>query len=168
LHNSQTAGGPNVRYAGSLLKYSFDEADHRKGINIVDLDGAGNVALEQVSLSPKRDVRCIEGFLKDILEAPQDSREDYVMVTLRDTEPILDVMGKLRQVYPNVQNVQRPALTTGGDLRKPFADHRGQGEAQLFGSFYTQVTGQDLSIEQGAEMGVVLDELFRQRREAMG
>jgi len=168
LHNSQTAGGPLVRYAGSLLKYSFDEANHCKGINIVDLDGAGNVTLEQVSLSPRRNVRRIEGFLKDILEAKQDCREDYVMVTLRDADPILDVMGKLRLVYPQVMHVERPALTTGGDLRKPFGDHRGQGEAQLFGSFYSQVTGQDLSVEQGAEMASMLDELFRQRREALG
>jgi DNA repair protein SbcD/Mre11 len=168
LHNSQTAGGPHTRYAGSLLKYSFDEANHRKGINIIDLDGAGNVALEQVSLSPCRDVRRIEGFLQDILEAPQGNREDYLMVTLRDTEPILDVMGKLRQVYPQVLHVERPALTINGDLRKPFGDHRRQGEEQLFGSFFTQVTGQGLSDEQGKEMAVVLDELFRKRREAMG
>lgn len=169
LHNVQTAGAANIRYAGSLLKYSFDEANHRKGITIVDMDDSGHISLEQVTLSPRRDVRRLDGLLRDILEAPMGKgQEDFIMVSLQDTEPILDVMGKLRQVYPNVLHVERPALTTGGELRKPFGDHRRQGEEQLFSSFYAQVTGQDLSSDQSTEMNLILDDLFRQRREAMG
>ena len=168
LHNAQTAGQPHIRYAGSLLKYSFDEATHQKGINLIDLDAAGGVTVEQLALSPRRDVRCMKGFLADILQAPPPAghKDDYLMITLQDREPILDVMGKLRQLYPHVLHIERPYLSSTGELRKPECDYRQQGEAQLFGTFFRQVTGEDLSPGQESRLAVLLDELFRQRREA--
>ena len=67
LHKAQHVGGTAIRYAGSLLKYSFAEADHRKTVDLVEIDGKGTVRAEAVALSPRRDLRCIEGFLADIL-----------------------------------------------------------------------------------------------------
>ena len=46
LHRPQSVT-ERVRYAGSLLKYSFDEADHRKSVTVVDLAGDGAVAIEE-------------------------------------------------------------------------------------------------------------------------
>ena len=50
-----------MRYSGSLLKYSFSEADHVKGVGIVDLAADGSSSYEAVPLTPRRDVRIIEG-----------------------------------------------------------------------------------------------------------
>jgi len=66
LHRPQTFGA-RVRYSGSLLKYSFSEADHRKSASVVELDATGNVTVEEIPLSPRRDVRIVEGFLKELL-----------------------------------------------------------------------------------------------------
>ena len=168
LHNAQTAGHPYIRYAGSLLKYSFDEATHQKGINLIELDAAGGVTVEQLALSPRKDVRCMDGFLAEILQAPLQAgnKDDYLLITLKDREPILDVMGKLRQLYPHVLHIERPYLSSAGELRKPECDFRHQSEAQLFGTFFRQVTGEGLSPGQESQLAVLLDELFRQRREA--
>lgn len=170
LHNAQTAGHQRIHYAGSLLKYSFDEAAHKKGINIIDMDAAGGVTIERVALSPKKDVRCIQGVLADILHSGtgDQHKEDYLMVTLEDREPILDVMGKLRAVFPHVLHIERPYLSSTGELRKPDRDYRHQSEAQLFSAFFHQVTGEDMSAGQEAHFTGLLDELFRQRREAAG
>lgn len=170
LHNAQTAGNERIRYAGSLLKYSFDEAAHQKGISVIDLDARGDVSIEQVSLTPRREVRRISGLLSDILQAPQTggNKEDYLLVTLEDREPILDVMGKLRQVYPNILHVEKPYLSPTGDLRKPDLDYRRQSEAQIFGAFFHQVTGETMSAEQESRLAGLLNEMFRQKREAAG
>jgi exonuclease SbcD len=170
LHNAQTAGNERIRYAGSLLKYSFDEAAHQKGINIIDLDACGGVSIEQVSLVPRRDVRRICGLMSEILQAPQTGgdKEDYLLVTLEDREPILDVMGKLRQIYPNVLQVERTYLSAAGDLRKADLDYRQQSEAQLYGTFFRQVTGETLSQGQESRLTELLNEMFRQKREATG
>jgi exonuclease SbcC len=107
LHRPQTAGAPHVRYSGSLLKYSFSEADHAKSVSLVELDAKGQANVEEITLSPKHDVRVVTGMLADLLEGPAEgkSREDYLLVRLENREALLDVMGKLREVYPNVMHV---------------------------------------------------------------
>jgi exonuclease SbcD len=167
LHNSQQAGTNTIRYSGSLLKYSFAEASQEKGINIVELDGAGTARIEKISLSPRRDIRCIEGTFKEILQRPVEmfSREDYLMVTLLDTEPILDAMGKLREVYPNVLRIESPRFSKSGVLSGLATDHRKLTEKELFGAFFSQMTGESMTEQQQTELANVLEELYRQQRE---
>ncbi len=167
LHRPQKAGYEHVRYAGSLLKYSFSEALHRKSVTLVEIDGAGKAAAETVSLTPRREVRRLEGYFKDILAGPQDGegRDDYIMVTLLDSGPIMDAMGRLRQVYPNMLHLERPGLTAGGELRGPAGDHRRLGDAELFSSFFEQVTGTPLSGEQNKAFTQTLEKFYRRERE---
>lgn len=167
LHRPQNTGGEHIRYSGSLMKYSFSEAGHRKSVTLVEIDGNGKTAVEEIFLSPRRDVRCIEGFLDDILAGPKnrESREDYLKVVLKDSGAILDAMGKLRNVYPNVLHIERPFLTMGGDLRGPGGDHRSLSEIDLFSSFFEQVAGVPLSGEQLGIFTDTVESLYRQERE---
>jgi exonuclease SbcD len=149
LHRPQAAGRDSIRFAGSLLKYSFAEANHRKSVTLVEVDEKGQARWEEISLTPKREVRLVEGYLRDILKGPQNgaSKEDYLMISLKDPGAILDIMGKLREVYPNVLHIEREHLTgeeqfcTGGkDLRK-------FGELKLFSSFFQECTGMEFPQE---------------------
>lgn len=167
LHRPQDAGGGHIRYSGSLMKYSFSEAAHSKSVTLVEMDRNGKTTAEEIFLSPRRDVRCIEGFLDDILAGPQngESREDYLKVVLKDRGAILDAMGKLRNVYPNVLHIERPFPAMGGDLRGPGGDHRSLSETDLFSSFFEQVAGLPLSGEQLGIFTDTVDGLYRQERE---
>lgn len=167
LHRPQNIEG-NIHYAGSLMKYSFAEHSHKKSVTLVEMDGGGYLTLEQVSLSARREVRCLEGYLSEILAAPDSSanKNDYLMVTLKDSGAILDAIGKLREVYPNVLHIERPHLLSGGELRGPAGDHRRQNELDLFASFFEQVTGESLTAEQSRTFTAALEALYRQEREA--
>ncbi|MHB1042637.1 MAG: exonuclease SbcCD subunit D C-terminal domain-containing protein, partial [Eubacteriales bacterium] len=127
----------------------------------------GKTTFEEIPLSPRRDVRCLEGFMNDLLAGQQsgESREDYIMATLKDTGAILDAMGKLREVYPNVLHIERPHLIEGGELRGPAGDHRCLSEVDLFSSFFEQVTGDPLSAGQNQAFAAALEELYRKERE---
>ncbi|MDI6906864.1 MAG: exonuclease SbcCD subunit D [Thermoanaerobacterales bacterium] len=168
LHRPQEAGAPHQRYAGSLLKYSFSEADHRKSVTVVEIDAAGRVTWDAVRLTPRREVRCLAGCLRDILKGPKngENRDDYLMVTLQDTGAILDAMGQLRAVYPNVLHIERPHLTLGGELRGPSGDHRRQSESDLFAAFFEQVTGNPLSGAEREAFKTVTEAVNRHEREA--
>jgi exonuclease SbcD len=150
LHRPQKIGSESICYSGSLMKYSFSEADHKKSINIVEMDGEGKTRIEKVSLSPRRDVRILDGYLADILSQAENdaAKSDYLMVTLRDTGAIFDAIGKLRQVYPNVMHIERPLLNSDGRLANDNLDHRKVNEADLFANFYQQVTEENLTDEQ--------------------
>lgn len=164
LHKSQSAGGEHIRYAGSLMKYSFSEAAHKKSVTLVEMDAAGDIRWEPFPLCPRRDVRCWDGYLSDLLAGPPDGagKEDYIMVTLRDSGAILDVIGKLREVYPHVLHIERPYLTLGGDLRGPGGDHRRLSEMDLFSSFFRQVAGEELSPEQQKALAETVEDIYRQ------
>jgi exonuclease SbcD len=169
LHRPQQAGNELIRYSGSLLKYSFSESGHDKSVNIVDLDAPGECRVEKISLSPRRDVRCVEGLLDDILQRARDDKngDDYLMVTLLDKGPILNVMGKLREVYPNVLDLERPVLMASGQIGSGSIDHRKMQDIELFSSFFSQVTSEDLTEEQSMAYTKSVDALHQQERESL-
>ena len=168
LHRPQSTAGDRLHYSGSLLKYSFSEAQQPKSVHVVEMDPDGNCAVERIALTPRRDVRCIRGTLKELLGGPAcgESREDYIMATLTDVEPVLDAMGKLSTVYPNLLHVERTYLSSGGESGSAGADRRRLSDADLFHAFFSQVTGEELSQEGEKTFAETVDALRRADREA--
>jgi len=123
-----------------------------------------------VPLSPRRDVRRLEGTLAELLaRGPADSRrDDYVLASLLDRGALLDPIGQLRAVYPNALSIERPLFEAAGDgeLRRPRPGS--VGDLELFGTFFRYATGEDLSAADRAELSAVIDALDRRRREAEG
>ena len=153
LHASQEVGFQQVRYSGSPLKYSFSEIAHDKSATLVDLRADGDIHhLEEIPLTPRRDLRKLEGDLESLLTrkpAPRH-RDDYLLVELSDTGALLDPMGRLREVYPNILLIERPALDHQGDGEGSTLTREDlkQDEVTLFKNFYQQVTGTDLDDDQ--------------------
>jgi len=168
LHQAQQVGRPEIRYAGSLIKYSFAEANHRKSVAMVDIDAAGNTTVELIPLTPRRDVRHIEGYLADILTgADQDGqKQDYMMVTLKDHGVILDPIGKLRQAYPHILHVGKVEQLLDGRMTASGGDYRRRTEADLFADFFTQVTGQPLAAAETVALERLLTAFHAKEREA--
>ena len=161
-----------VQYAGSLLPYSFAEADHEKSVAVVDIPataaGPCPAHVELVRLSPRRQVRRLQGLLADILAAgtSDPGAQDYLEVTLTDHGAIYDAMGRLREVYPNTLSLRRAELeVTPG--QGPVRDHRTMTERELFTGFFQHVTGEQLSAEQDQTLIDTLEDLGRHDREAV-
>lgn len=167
LHNAQRAGSENIRYAGSLMKYSFDEAEQKKGVELVELGENGVTARETIALRPRRDVCRIKGFFDEILRdrAAYPAGDDYMAVTLKDRQAILDVHGQLSQIYPNLMQIERPYLGTGGVLKQEKSDYRTKSETELFSDFFCQMTGQPLDEAQRALFNRSYESLLAKQRE---
>ena len=167
LHRPQTIG-ERIHYSGSLLKYSFSEVDHRKSVALVELDGSGTARVERVELTPRRDVRVVEGSLKELLAGAGregGGDDDYLLVRLTDRQALLDPVGKLRAIHPNVLHLERTGLGTAtGDVASG-RERLKLSERELFTSFFEEVTGDGL-LEGGAEaFAAVVDDLRRLERE---
>ena len=167
LHCPQVLGRGTVRYCGSLMKYSFDESDQTKGVHVVEMGGDGACNVETIALRPRREVRRIAGPFAELLagEAGGDSKNDYLEVMLLDPGPVLDAMGRLRDVYPNVLHIRRPEHEPGSAQASDRPNVRTMDDAQLFKAFYAHVTGGDLSAEQEAAFAQIVDDLRRRERE---
>lgn len=168
LHRPQKVGAQNIRYSGSLMKYSFAEAIHKKCVYMIDMDEKGDIKVQEIELKPKRDVRCIEGYLEEIIKGPKsgESKEDYMLVKVKDTEPIFNIMEKVRAVYPNALSIDRPQLTLGGNLSGLDKDYKKLSEFDLYSSFFKQVTDLEISMDQGHLFEKALEKFYKEEREA--
>jgi exonuclease SbcD len=149
LHRPQHKGELHIRYSGSILKYSFSEQHQRKGITLVEMDANGLKSATHLPLHPLRDMRILEGELHTLLEQGQvdPNNEDYLLVRLTDRHALLDPMGKLRQVYPNVLHLEKPGMLEMSD-QPIHRDKLKRGELDMFRDFFAQVHGQALTPEQ--------------------
>ncbi len=163
LHGRQFKGTECIRYSGSPLKYSFSEENHIKSVTVVDVDESGMQAINQIVLQPLRNLRSINGALKDILDnAQQDNaKDDYLLIKLTDTHAILDVMGKLREVYPNILHLERPGLMARKDNAIKQPRHVHANELTMFNDFFSQMMDRPLSDDEADLIKITIDGIHR-------
>ncbi len=171
LHRPQKVKKDCIRYAGSLLKYSFSEALQKKSITMVEMNGDGQVDITLHSLSPKHDMRVIRGELDQLLDPNVYSaadKDDYIMAMLTNRGELIDPIGKLRGVYPNILRLQRETFEREAGDEKTSAGHNfiEKSPIDLFEEFYENASGETFSEEKQKEMEHLLDELERNRRNA--
>ena len=102
LHAPQNRGD-TIRYSGSLLKYSFSEVNHKKGVTIVDMASDGHVEIEHVAITPARDMREIEGTFNQLINdgVTDPHADDFLRICLTDKQTVPNAMAQLQQIYPN-------------------------------------------------------------------
>jgi DNA repair protein SbcD/Mre11 len=170
LHRPQSVVDGRIEYAGSLLKYSFSEATHAKSVSLVEMDAAGRCRVERWPLVPRHDVRRVSGQLAELLRGPASGEraDDYLEASLLDDGPVLDPMGRLLAVYPNLLLVSRPAIEARADALASTgasADHRRRDELDAFRSFFEDVTSRTLEPEQAAAFARLIERMHARERE---
>lgn len=162
LHRPQQVGAPAIRYAGSLYPYSFSEAEDAKSATLVELGADGALELETLPLIPARRVRRVEGELRALLAAATDDprRDDYLRVTLTDRGPVVEAMARLRELYPNTLEIDRPFVTARASEGQPLARRAPKtDELAHFAAFFEHATGEALAAAAAAEVRELLERL---------
>ncbi|MDG1733628.1 MAG: exonuclease SbcCD subunit D [Thalassotalea sp.] len=154
LHGPQYKGAEHIRYSGSLMKYSFSEHKQKKGVTLVEINSDGLVKQEHLAIKVKHDLRIVEGSLEEIINAGKvdERNNDYILAKISDSQVILDPIGRLRQVYPNVLQIERTNFDNVSNSRLSNNGSLGQAnersETEVFNDFFKQVMAVELSNEQ--------------------
>lgn len=159
LHRPQKISSETIRYGGSPLKYSFDEANHKKSVAIVEIDGSGATKIEKIDLKPRRDVKIVEGTLHDLLQ--NKKTEDYICAKL--TERVINVQDKLSWIFPHLLSVEfnlPKDISKTNDETKIFRE--GVSILDYFADFYQNQTQEALNDEYRDEMGNFLFKISRE------
>lgn len=115
IHRAQQMGRESARYAGTLLKYSFSEEKHNKSMTIVDLKEKGNIEIKEIPVKPLHDLKTIKGKFSKITSEEfykELKKEDYYRAVLTDEEDILNAIGKLKSIYPNLMSMEYDNMRT--------------------------------------------------------
>lgn len=152
IHKPYWVVKDKVRYCGSPIKYSVRECGNANSITIVDCKEKGNTTFEVVPLRPLRNLRRLKGTIQEVLSNPIDT-EDYLDITLTDENYIINAMGRLREVYPNVLRLtfesSSSKTTTSNNSSKTISTSatnvNGKSTMELFSDFFRDIYGRELS-----------------------
>lgn len=164
IHGKQYIGRETVRYCGTLLKYSFSEKNHVKSVTVVDIKEKGNIDIREVMLTPRRDLREIKGSYEDITNRKNyegTNVDDYVHIVLTDEEDVIDAIGKLRTIYPNIMKLsydnkrtrENNVLTEAGAIEE-------KSPLELFEDFYSMQNNVSMSPWQTDYVKELIEEIW--------
>lgn len=100
IHRAQCCGRDTIRYAGSPLKYSLSEENHRKIFIILEVSGKNDISITDVPVKLPHDVRTVRGTYSGLMN--EEYTEDYVKAVLTDELVPPDARIALRSVFPNM------------------------------------------------------------------
>lgn len=147
IHRSQKIGQREVYYAGAPLAYSFSEAGEIKSVNLVELKEKGKVSVRQIPLQPLHEMRKIKGRMDELMKPEivnAADYTDYIRAEITDEEELIDPIGTLRTVYPNIMQIvlSKNEKTESGEYSGRLQEKR-KNIPELFKSFYELIRGEE-------------------------
>ena len=134
---------PQPLYSGSILPYSFEEAQDAKSVVLIELGAKGaDVRRERIPLEPRRRMRIVEGAMEDLEAGKHGAGDEYVLARLSDQEPVLDAMARLRRLWPNLMHVERQRREAS-EQNETRTRRRDLDPESLFRAFWTDTTGEE-------------------------
>lgn len=166
IHGPQNAGGEKARYCGSPLKYSFSEAGHRKSVTVVEMEEKGQVKVREAELSPLHDMRELRGTYEELADRRNyagTKTDDYIHITLTDEEDVVDAMGKLRVIYPNLMKLdydnrrtRENRELTGGEAEEA------RSPMEMILEFYEKQNNRPMSEKQAALAAELMENIWEE------
>lgn len=151
LHGRQKVGREEIQYCGSLLKYSFSEVNHKKGVYILDVEDKNKINIDFKQLKPLRDLRVVKGNIEELIKEARDlenERNDYIQAILTDDGELINPMEKLRSVYPNTMLITRERKRqVSEDKTSAKGDYKKKSKLELFKEFYEDLGDGDYTKE---------------------
>ena len=154
LHGMQRAGGENIRYSGSPLKYSFSEVNHKKGGLLVELGEKGQLDVKEVYFEPRHDLKKLRGTYQELTfkkywEGLGDGVNDYLHITLTDQEDVPEGFAKLQLIYKNLLSLDYDnERTQKNNQIEGVGQIENRSPLDLFEDFYRLQNNQDFSDQQ--------------------
>ncbi len=104
LHCPQKVGKNNIRYSGSILKYSFSEINQKKVFTIFEFDENKKINFIFKDIKFIHDLKEYRGYIEEFLDEKFYSKiktDDYIHFILLD-ESAIDAKKALSLIYPNI------------------------------------------------------------------
>ena len=145
IHKPQNVNG-HIRYSGTPMPYSFGkEESQEKSVTLLDTE---TMTQEIVPLPLLHQRRTLTGTYEELLnpDCPEEARTGYVRLNVTDTALGLELLSRLRQVYPHPLVVSGKAYEgdeTTISLTMEEFEQMENDPSQVFRSFCREEMGQE-------------------------
>jgi exonuclease SbcD len=168
IHGAQKvnsrSGKTNIRYSGSILKYSLSEANHKKSFVIINLgqnQGVADEDIELVAIPQQRGMARLKGD-SDILVGGDFAKHknDYVDVVVTDAKYSESLQAKIRNYFPFMMSfAHKPINESAGVGGLDEIKGRQLSELDIINGFFSKVAGSSLSKSEIEVIQSVLEEV---------
>lgn len=159
LHGAQCIGKPEIRYCGTLLKYSVSESTQNKSLTVVTLKAKGEKPeIENYPLHPLRDVRKKKGTLDEIIkEAQETEKDDYISITLTDEIDSYKPKEQLERIFSHILEIRVDNQRTRTKLKEMDEELVMKDPFTSFAEFYKEMQGREMNGEEETIMKEIFD-----------
>ena len=159
LHGAQCIGKPEIRYCGTLLKYSVSESTQNKSLTVVTLKAKGEKPeIENYPLHPLRDVRKKKGTLDEIIkEAQETEKDDYISITLTDEFDPYKPKEQLERIFSHILEIRVDNQRTRTKLKEMDEELVMKDPFTSFAEFYKEMQGREMNGEEETIMKEIFD-----------
>lgn len=159
LHGAQCIGKPEIRYCGTLLKYSVSESTQNKSLTVVTLKAKGEKPeIENYPLHPLRDVRKKKGTLDEIVkEAQETEKDDYISITLTDEIDPYKPKEQLERIFSHILEIRVDNQRTRTKLKEMDEELVMKDPFTSFAEFYKEMQGREMNGEEETIMKEIFD-----------
>ena len=159
LHGAQCIGKPEIRYCGTLLKYSVSESTQNKSLTVVTLKAKGEKPeIENYPLHPLRDVRKKKGTLDEIIkEAQETEKDDYISITLTDEIDPYKPKEQLERIFSQILEIRVDNQRTRTKLKEMDEELVMKDPFTSFAEFYKEMQGREMNGEEETIMKEIFD-----------
>ena len=159
LHGAQCIGKPEIRYCGTLLKYSVSESTQNKSLTVVTLKAKGEKPeIENYPLHPLRDVRKKKGTLDEIIkEAQETEKDDYISITLTDEIDPYKPKEQLERIFSHILEIRVDNQRTRTKLKEMDEELVVKDPFTSFAEFYKEMQGREMNTQEETIMKEIFD-----------
>ena len=159
LHGAQCIGKPEIRYCGTLLKYSVSESTQNKSLTVVTLKAKGEKPeIENYPLHPLRDVRKKKGTLDEIIkESRETEKDDYISITLTDEIDPYKPKEQLERIFSHILEIRVDNQRTRTKLKEMDEELVMKDPFTSFAEFYKEMQGREMNAEEEQIMKEIFD-----------
>ena len=159
LHGAQCIGKPEIRYCGTLLKYSVSESIQNKSLTVVTLKAKGEKPeIENYPLHPLRDVRKKKGTLDEIIkEFRETEKDDYISITLTDEIDPYKPKEQLERIFSHILEIRVDNQRTRTKLKEMDEELVMKDPFTSFAEFYKEMQGREMNGEEETIMKEIFD-----------
>lgn len=159
LHGAQCIGKPQIRYCGTLLKYSVSESTQNKSLTVVTLKAKDEKPeIENYPLHPLRDVRKKKGTLDEIIkEAQETEKDDYISITLTDEIDPYKPKEQLERIFSHILEIRVDNQRTRTKLKEMDEELVMKDPFTSFAEFYKEMQGREMNGEEETIMKEIFD-----------
>lgn len=159
LHGAQCIGKPQIRYCGTLLKYSVSESTQNKSLTVVTLKAKDEKPeIENYPLHPLRDVRKKKGTLDEIIkESRETEKDDYISITLTDEIDPYKPKEQLERIFSHILEIRVDNQRTRTKLKEMDEELVMKDPFTSFAEFYKEMQGREMNGEEETIMKEIFD-----------